>query len=146
MALWRPERKGCTSASNWWLSPWRAHWRSPDMCNLSYCDVVRHQGTWRTIVERLTPVKMIPISCGSSGYGGRKGERARANPSVKIFTLRRYPSALGTNHRGGREFGRTIAGGETSEPAVLIRTLYHHAAYSVSLSQQLAGRFVLKFM
>jgi hypothetical protein len=110
------------------------------------CDVVRHQGTWRMIIERLAPTRMIPTSYGSSGYGGRKGERVRANPSAKIFTLHRCPSALGTNHRGGRESGRTIAGGEASEPSVLIRTLYHHTTYLVGLLEQLAGRFVPKFM
>jgi hypothetical protein len=146
MARWRPENEKGTVARDWLLSPWRAHRRSPDMCNPSYCNVGRHQGTWRTIIERLTPARMIPTSYGSSGYDGRNGERARANPSAKIFTLRRYPSALGTNHRGGRKSGRTITGGEASESGVLIRTMYHHAAYSVSLSDQLAGRFVPKFM
>jgi hypothetical protein len=146
MSWWRSERRGDTGASNWWLSSWRAHWRSPDMCNPSYCDVVRHQGTWRTIVEQLTPMRMIPTSYGSSGYGGRKGERVRANPSAKIFTLHRYPSTLGTNHRGGRKSKHTVASGEASEPGVLIQTLYHHTTYSVGLSKQLAGRFVPKFM
>jgi hypothetical protein len=42
-----------------------------------------------------------------------------------FLPLRRYPSALGTNHRGGHEFGRTVASDETSEPGVLIRILYH---------------------
>jgi hypothetical protein len=70
MVQWRSERERSTVATDGWLSPWRAHRRSPDMHNTSYCDVVRHQGTWRTIVERLTPVRMIPTSRGSSGYGG----------------------------------------------------------------------------
>jgi hypothetical protein len=138
--------KGGTGASNWWLSPWRAHRQSPNMCNSSYCDVVRHQGTWHTIIERLMPARMIPTSCGSSGYDGCKGERVQANPSAKIFTLHRYPSALGTNHRGGRESGCTVAGDEASEPGVLIQTLYHDTAYSVGLSEQLARRFVPKFL
>jgi hypothetical protein len=34
-----------------------------------------------------------------------------------FLTLLRYPTALGTNHRGGRECGRTVAGGELSELA-----------------------------
>jgi hypothetical protein len=107
MARWRSEGRGCTGASNWWLSPWRAHRRSPDVCNTSYYDVVRHQGTWRKIVEWLTPARMIPTSRGPSGYDGHNGERVRANPSAKIFTLLRYPSTLGTNHRGWRESGHT---------------------------------------
>jgi hypothetical protein len=70
----RPERRGCTGANNWWLSPWRAHRRSPDMHNMSYCDVVRHQGTWRPIVERLTLARVIPTSRGPSGYDRHNGE------------------------------------------------------------------------
>jgi hypothetical protein len=35
------------------------------------------------------------------------GERARANPSAKIFTPLRYPLALGMNHSSWRESGRT---------------------------------------
>jgi hypothetical protein len=46
MARWRSEKEKSTVARDWWLSPWRAHRRSPDMCNTSYYDVVRHQGTW----------------------------------------------------------------------------------------------------
>jgi hypothetical protein len=49
LARWRPERRESTVARNWWLSPWRAHRRSMDMHNTSYCDVVRHLGTWRTV-------------------------------------------------------------------------------------------------
>jgi hypothetical protein len=59
------------------------------------------------IVERLTPARMIPSSRGLSGYGGHNGERARANPSAKIFTPLRYPLALGTNHSVWRESGQT---------------------------------------
>jgi hypothetical protein len=40
------------------------------MHNTSYYDVVRHHGMWRTIVEWLTPVRMILTNRGSSGYGG----------------------------------------------------------------------------
>jgi hypothetical protein len=107
MAQWRSESEESTVARDWWLSPWRAYRRSPDVCNTSYCDVVRHQGTWHMIVERLTPARMIPTSRGPSGYGGHNGERARANPSSKIFTPLRYPLALGTNHSGWHESGRT---------------------------------------
>ena len=72
-----------------------------------HCDVLDFQDVWRTIVKRLTPVRMIPASHGSSGYGGHNGERARANPSAKIFTPLRYPLALGTNHNGWHESGCT---------------------------------------
>jgi hypothetical protein len=56
MARWRLEKEESTVARDWWLSPWRAHRRSPDMCNTSYCDVVRHQGTWRMADSWLSPV------------------------------------------------------------------------------------------
>jgi hypothetical protein len=55
----RPERRGCSGARNWWLLPWRAHRRSPDMHNTSYCDVVRHRGTWRKVARWLSPARMI---------------------------------------------------------------------------------------
>jgi hypothetical protein len=34
-----------------------------------------------------------------------------------FLTLLRYPTALGTNHHGGRESECTVAGGELSELA-----------------------------
>jgi hypothetical protein len=34
-----------------------------------------------------------------------------------FLTLLRYPTALGTNHRSGRESERTVADGELSELA-----------------------------
>ena len=55
MARWQPERGESTVARNWWLSPWRGHWRSTNMRNTSYCDVVRHLGTWRAVDRRPTP-------------------------------------------------------------------------------------------
>jgi hypothetical protein len=61
-------------------------------------DVLDFQDMWRPIVKRLTPVRTILASRGPSGYGGHNGERARANPSAKIFTPLHYPLELGTNH------------------------------------------------
>jgi hypothetical protein len=55
MARWRPKRGESTVARNWWLSRWRAHRRSTDMRNTSYCDVVRHLGTWRAVDRWPTP-------------------------------------------------------------------------------------------
>jgi hypothetical protein len=51
-----------------------------------HCDVLSFQDAWRMIVKRLTPVRIIPASRSPSGYGGHNGERARTNPSAKIFT------------------------------------------------------------
>jgi hypothetical protein len=90
VAHWRPKRKGGTGASNRWLSPWQTHRRSPDVCITSYYDVVRHQGTWRTTVERLTPVMMILTNRGSSGYGGTtmsKPELIRASRFLPFFVI-----------------------------------------------------------
>jgi hypothetical protein len=145
MARWRLERRGCTGASNWWLSLGWAHRRSPGVCNTSYCDVVRHQDTWRMIVERLTPARMIPTSCGPSGYGGHNGERARANPSAKIFTLLRYQSALGTNHRGWCESGRMAHRWRGSLNLGYFSTLYHWILIQ-SIWQTTLQCLVLKFL
>jgi hypothetical protein len=131
MARWRPERDRVTGASNWWLSPWRGHWRSPDVCNTSYCNVVRHQGMWRTIVVRLMPVRMILTSRGSSGYDEHSCERAWANPSAKILTPLCYPLALGTNHNGWHESRRMAQVNSTCD---ISRALYHRVAHWVSLT------------
>jgi hypothetical protein len=72
-----------------------------------HCDVIDFQDAWSTIIKRLMPARTIPASRGPSGYGGHNGERARANPSAKIFTPLRYPLALGTNHSDWHESGRT---------------------------------------
>ena len=40
-----------------------------------HCYVLDFQDAWRTIVKRLTPVRMIPASRGPSGYGGHNSER-----------------------------------------------------------------------
>jgi hypothetical protein len=77
------------------------------LATLVHCDVLDFQDVWRTIFKRLTLVRMISASCGPSGYGGHNCERAGTNPSAKIFTPLRYPLALGTNHSGWRESGRT---------------------------------------
>jgi hypothetical protein len=58
MARWRPERGESTVARNWWLSAWRAHRRSTDKHNTSYCIVVRHLGTWHTVDRRPTPATL----------------------------------------------------------------------------------------
>jgi hypothetical protein len=71
-----------------------------------HCGVLDFPDTWHTIVKRLTPARTIPASRGLSGYDGHNGERARANPSAKIFTPLRYPLELGTNHSVGHESGR----------------------------------------
>jgi hypothetical protein len=84
------------------------------MCNTSYCNVVRHQGMWHTIVERLMPARMILTSRGSNGYGGHSCERARANPSAKIFTPLRYPLALGTITAAGANPGARLTGSEVN--------------------------------
>ena len=68
-----------------------------------------------------------PIQSGrdSGGYGGRSRIVAGVHPLAIFLTLQRYPTTLSTNHHGGRESGRTVTGGESSESSVLIRTLYH---------------------
>jgi hypothetical protein len=56
----------------------------------SYCDVVIHQGMWRTTVERLTPTMMIPTSRGPSGYDittVSKSELIRAPRFLPFFVI-----------------------------------------------------------
>jgi hypothetical protein len=77
-----------------------------------HCDVVLLSGTWRTIGKRLTPMKIIPASRIPSGYDKLNSDRARTNPSAKIFTPLNYPLALGTNCSGRRESGYEITGGK----------------------------------
>jgi hypothetical protein len=111
---WRDggRRERSTVARDWWLSPWRAHRRSLDVCNTSYCDVVRHQGMWRTIVEGLTPARMIPTSRGSSGYGGTtvsELELIRA-PRFLLFSVNHLRCARIT--AAGANLGAQLTGGE----------------------------------
>jgi hypothetical protein len=77
-----------------------------------HCDVVLRLGMWRTIGERLTPVRIISASRSPSGYGELNSDRARTNPSAKIFTPLSYPLARGTNRSGQHESGREITSGE----------------------------------
>jgi hypothetical protein len=67
-----------------------------------HCDVLSFQDAWRMIVKWLMLVRITPASHSPSGYGGLNGERARPNPSAKIFTPLSYLLALGTNHSGRR--------------------------------------------
>jgi hypothetical protein len=67
MARWRSEKEKSTVARDWWLSPWRAHRRSPDVCNMSYCDVVRHQGTWRMVDRWLSPMSSSESTVTQAG-------------------------------------------------------------------------------
>jgi hypothetical protein len=104
----RPERKESTIARDWWLSPWRAHQRSLDMGNTSYCDVVRHQGTWR-MADRW----LILVSSSESAVS--QADTAAGVKSGSSSSTRRYlqPRAtistpLSTNHiAGGNRFVRS---------------------------------------
>jgi hypothetical protein len=82
------------------------------MHNVSYCDVVRRQGTWRKVARWLTPVNLceaaVTQACTAAGV----------HPRCDIS----YPSALSNcaehDHRGERESRRTIADSELSELAI----------------------------
>jgi hypothetical protein len=84
MARWWSEKEESTVAINWWHSLWRAHRRSPDMCNTSYCDVVRHQGTWRMVDRWLTPVS------SSESVVSQADTAAGVHPQGDIY----YPEQL----------------------------------------------------
>jgi hypothetical protein len=106
MARWRLERGESTIARDWWLSPWRAHRRSPDMCNTSYSDMVRHQGTWRMVDSWLTPVSSYEsfVSQADTAAGVNNG----SSSSTRRYLLPRAAinTSLSTNHRVWREFER----------------------------------------
>jgi hypothetical protein len=63
-------------------------------------NVVLRLGTWRTIGMWLTPARAIPVDRSPSGYGELNSDRARTNPSAKIFTALSNPLAWGTNRSG----------------------------------------------
>jgi hypothetical protein len=74
--------------------------------------VVRHQGTWRMADRWLTPVRIILASRCPSGYDGHNGERARANPSAKIFLLSVIHLCWARITEAGANPGARLTGGE----------------------------------
>jgi hypothetical protein len=74
--------------------------------------VVLRLGMWRTIGKRLTLARAIPVDRSPSVYNKLNSDRARTNPSAKIFIPLSYPLARGTNRNGWGESGREITGGE----------------------------------
>jgi hypothetical protein len=112
MARWRSEREEATGASNWWLSPWRAHRRSPHVCNTSYCDVVRHQGTWRMVDRWLTPVSSSESAVNQADTS--VGVNSGSSSSTQRYLLPRatISTPLSTDHSVRRESRRMVAGGE----------------------------------
>jgi hypothetical protein len=55
-----------------------------------HCDVLSFKDAWRTIVKRLTPVRIIPASRSPSGYDELNHDRVRANPVPRSLLRRKY--------------------------------------------------------
>jgi hypothetical protein len=106
MARWQPEKEEVNGANKFVAFTVASSRAMNRLATQVHCDVLSFQDAWRMIVKRLMPVRITPASRSSSGYGGHNGERARPNPSAKIFTPLSYPLALGTNNSGRRESGR----------------------------------------
>jgi hypothetical protein len=88
------------------------------MHNASYCDVVRHQGTWRKVARWLTLVNLSEVAVTQAGTVARVEYWPEFTRGAIFLTLLRYPTAPSMNHYNGRESGRTVAGGELSELAI----------------------------
>jgi hypothetical protein len=125
MAWWRSERERSTVTRDGWLSPWWAHRRLPDMYNTSYYDMVRHQGTWCTIVERLMPARMIPTSRGLSGYGGTAVSELELIRVPRFLVLSVIHLRWARITAAGANPGAQLTGGEVQWIGDISSALYH---------------------
>jgi hypothetical protein len=86
--------------------------RSPDMCNTSYCDVVRHQGTWCMVNRWLTPVSSSEsvVNQADTAVGVNSG----SSSSTQGYLLPRATigTSLSTNRSVWRESRHVVTGGE----------------------------------
>jgi hypothetical protein len=112
---------------------------------MTHCDMVkapRHMAQGREVANSGEPIQS---GRDSSGYGSRSRIVAGVHPWGDIS----YPSSLSicARHESPwRKSGLTIAGGEASGSGVLIRTLYHRAPHSVSLTEPVWGQIAPNFM
>jgi hypothetical protein len=90
MARWRSESEESTVARDWWLSPLWAHRRSPDVCNMSYCDVVRHQGTWRLVDRWLSLMSSSESVVTQAGTAAGAEQWPEFINDVIFHTLKSY--------------------------------------------------------
>jgi hypothetical protein len=90
MARWRSESEESTVVRDWWLSPWRAHRRSPGVCNMRYCDMVRHQGTSRMVDRWLTPVGSSESAATQAGTAVGAEQWPEFTHDAIFLTLKSY--------------------------------------------------------
>jgi hypothetical protein len=106
---WRKRLVSFTVASSSAITGW---------ADMTHCGVVkapRHVAQGCGVANSGEPIQ---IGYDSGGYGGRSRIVAGVHPRGDIsYTPCHYPTAPSTNHRGGHESGRTVAGGEFSELA-----------------------------
>jgi hypothetical protein len=125
MARWRSEREESTVARDWWLSLWQAFRWSPVVCNTSYCDVVRHQGTWHMVDRWLTPMSSSQLAVNQAGTAVGAEQWPEFIHDAIFLTLKSYLHS--TEHESQRWRGsrREITSGEGNWIQDLFQLLYH---------------------
>jgi hypothetical protein len=124
MARLRSEKEESTVARNWWLSPWRAHRRSP-MCNTSYCDVVRHQGMWRMVNRWLTPVSSSESAVSPADTAAGVKQWLKFIHKVIFTTPTNYQYSVEHESHRRRQSRRKITGGDIQWIGDIFSALYH---------------------
>jgi hypothetical protein len=106
---WRKRLVAFTVASSTAITGW---------AEMTHCGVVKAPSHVAQGCRVANSGEPIQIGCDSGGYCGRSRIVAGVHPRGDIsYPPCRYPTAPSTNHRGGRESGRTVANGEFSELA-----------------------------
>jgi hypothetical protein len=145
MARWRSERRRCTSARDWWPLPWQPHRRSLDRLIWVTAVWLKCQGTWHKAARCLTPARVNPERPGLSGHGSWSEQWRKFIHWVIFHT----PTTLSDDaeHETRRPTQiRTQKPSAASGTEQKILFTVPSDSYSVSLTEQFAGRFVHNFM
>jgi hypothetical protein len=139
MARWRTERGESTGAKDWWLSPWQGHRRQTNTLKTSYCDVVEHQGTWRTVDRRPTPARTTLPDRSPSGYDEHTVDRVWAYPVPRFLPCR--DNLLAREHKSWRQHGSRREGHQQRGELNLwfLSGIVPLASYSERLTHQFVG-------
>jgi hypothetical protein len=125
MARWRSEREESTVARDWWLSPGRAHQRSPDMCNTSYCDMARHQGMWRMADRWLTLVSSSESAVSQVDIVAGVKQWLKFIHKAIFTTPSNYQYSVGHVSHRRRQSRRKITGSDIHWIGDISSALYH---------------------
>jgi hypothetical protein len=71
------------------------------MLKMSYCNVVEHLGTWRTVDRRPTPARTTLPDCNPSGYGELTVDRVWAYPVSRFLPW--HDNLLTREHESWRQ-------------------------------------------